>query len=179
MQVKALVEEEKIAVVRPGLPVGVRVEAFPGVEITGRVVKLSEFPEQEMGHDLMSTKLYEATVQIDGGPDGLRPGLSAEVRIGVQRLDRALQLPCQAVFRHGEKDYCLRVRGTRIEPCELTLGPTNGTTVVVRGGLEEGQEVILAAAAHRQKVILPELPGEPDVPGPLAQSSRATLAGLP
>ena len=112
-------------------------------------------------------------------PEDLRPGLSAEVRIGVQRLDRALQVPCQAVFRHGEKSYCLRVRGSRIQPCELSLGPTNGTTVVVRGGLEEGQEVILAAAAHRDEVALPELPAEHSTPGPLAQASLTTRAGLP
>jgi len=179
MQVKALVEEEKIAVVRPGLPVGVRLEAFPGMELIGRVVKLSDFPEPEMGHDPVAVKQYEATVQIDGGPEDLRPGLSAEVRIGVQRLDRALQVPCQAVFRHGEKSYCLRVRGSRIQPCEVTLGPTNGTTVVVRGGLKEGQEVVLAAAAHREKIVLPELAAEPYTPGPLAQANLTTPAGLP
>jgi RND family efflux transporter MFP subunit len=177
MQVKAKIEEEKIAAVRPGLPVSIQLEAFPEAQLAGRVLKISEYPDPESFHG-SATKLYEAVVRIDTPRDGLRPGLTADVRIGVQRLENQLQLPCQAVIRHGEKSYCLQVRGDRREAREVTVGPSNGKTVVIRGGLEEGETVILAAAAHRDQVVLPDLPPETPLRLPLAFADPKTRAGM-
>jgi len=167
MQVKAKIDEDKIALVRKGLPVTIRFEAFPEVELPGEVVRVSEYPEPDdwMGSGV---KQYLTTVRIDGELEDLRPRLTADLAICVQRLGDQLQLPSQAVVKHGEKTYCLRIEGRRWEAQEISVGANNGKYVLVRSGLEEGQEVILAAEAHRAKVVLPELPAEARPRAPLA-----------
>ena len=159
MQVVAKVEEDEIALVHPGLPVNISFEAFPGVALPGKVVRVSPYPEPE---DWLSSnvKNYQTVVRIEEKMEGLRPRLTADVRIRVQQLDDQLQLPCQAVLEHGDKKYCIRTDGRRWEAIEVSAGPSNGTSVVIRSGLDEGQRVVLATASHRHKVRLPKLPGE-------------------
>ena len=66
-------------------------------------------------------------------------------------------LPCQAVFQHGEKHYCLTMDEHGWHAHEIEIGPDNGKHVVIRGGLEDGRRVVLATESNRDKVVLPEL----------------------
>jgi hypothetical protein len=166
MQVAAMIEEDKIALVRPGMQATVRLEAFPDVAMSGRVTKINEFPEAEdwMGS---AVKRYKTVVAIEAAPPGTRPGMTADVRLHLHRLENRLQVPCPAVIRHGEKNYCIGFNGSGLEAREVSLGPTNGANAVIVEGLREGEEVLLAAASHRDKVQLPELKQQKTVSGTL------------
>jgi len=177
MQVKARIEEDKIALVRTGLPVTIVLEAFPEVELPGEVVRINTYPEPESWHG-SGIKEYETLVRVDSPLEGLRPGLSADVRIRVERLEDQLQVPCQAVFRHGERTYCIAAEGGGWEAREVTLGSTNGKAVVIAGGLEEGQSVVLNAASHRDRVALPELAEESKPQVSLVDGRARHAAGL-
>ncbi len=78
MQVAAMVEEDKIAFVRQGLPVSISLEAFPGVTLPGRVVRVNEYPEAE-GWLASGVKKYMAVVRIDKPLEGIRPLLTADL----------------------------------------------------------------------------------------------------
>jgi multidrug resistance efflux pump len=157
MQIAAKIDEDKIARVQPGLPATVRLEAFPDAVIRGRVEKINEYPEPE-GWLGSSVKQYKAIIRVDQVPRGTRPGMTAELTIHVQHLAGRLQVPCPTVFRHGDQDYCITYDRGRWKAREVSLGPNNGTNYVVRDGLKEGEEVVLSAAAHKEKVQLPPLP---------------------
>jgi len=150
MQVVAKVNEAKIALVERGMPARIRLDAFPEMELHGTVEKVDEFPVPSSFFG-SSVKEYETTVRIAESPPGLRPGLTAEVRIRVERIPDALQVPVQAVYQRGGKFFCVVKENESWTPREVSLGPTNDKTVVVREGLAEGDEVLLAVAAHRDK----------------------------
>jgi len=159
MQVAAKINEGKIALVAKDMPATIRLDAFPDMELEGVVDKVDEFPVPTswMGS---SVKEYQTSVKIVGSPTGLRPGLTAEVKICVERLPSVLQVPVQAVFEYGGKFYCV-VRGEgEWKAQEVQIGSTNDKFVVIRDGLQEGQQVVLNAAAYREKVALPEVPPE-------------------
>jgi len=170
MQVAALVEEDKIALVRPGMAATVRLQAFPGVVVRGRVTKIHEFPVAEdwLGS---AVKRYKTIIAIESPPPGTRPGMTAEARLHLHRLENPLQVPCPAVIRHGDKSYCIAVKDGAFEVREVVLGPSNGAKVVVREGLHEGEQIALAAATHRDKLPLPDL----KQPSPAASSLSADL----
>lgn len=169
MQVEAKIEEDKIGLVRPGLAAIVELEAFPGKELRGEVARISEFPDPDefLGSAI---KKYETTIRIHEPLPGMRPGLTARVRVLLHRQDEQLQVPCQAVFKHGEKDFAILVNGGRWTAQEVAVGPNNGRNVIVHGGLSEGQEVLLGAAAHRDDVALPFVPREKPHSAPLASN---------
>ncbi len=157
MQIAAKIDEDKIALVQPGLAVTARLEAFPDAVIQGRVEKINQFPEPEewLGS---SVKQYKATIRVEQVPSGTRPGMTAELTIHIQHLADRLHVPCPSVFRHGDRDYCITYDRGRWKAREVSLGPNNGTDFVVRDGLREGEQVVLSAAAHKDKVELPPLP---------------------
>lgn len=157
MQVKAKINEAKVALVVPGMPATIRLDAFPDRELTGTVTKVNEYPAPT-GWFNSNIKEYETLIKIDSPMEGLRPGLTAEVKIRVARLSDVVQVPVQAVFEHGEKHYCLTLRDGTWEAREVEIGPTNDKTVIIRNGLKPGEQVVLGALAYRDKVTLPELP---------------------
>jgi len=156
MQVLARISEAKIAMVVPGMTAKIRLDAFPDLQLEGTVIKVDEFPAPS-GWFGSIVKEYETTVWIHDTPPGLRPGLTAEVRILIERLPDVLQVPVQAVFEHLGEFYCLVPDGRQFRAVPVSLGSTNDKYVVVNSGLEEGQQIVLNASAYRDKAIgLPE-----------------------
>ena len=162
MHVKCKIPEEKVAAVRAGLPVTVRFDAFADLELVGEVQRVSEFPEPEWW---LTTKQYETIISLDADSvesqsADLRSGMTADVKICLERIDDKLQLPLQAVIEHGSKHYCLTYDSGDFEAHEVEVGGENDKRVIITGGLEEGQEIVLGAKTYLEKVELPELPPE-------------------
>jgi RND family efflux transporter MFP subunit len=159
MQVVAKINEAKVALVRRGTPATIRLDAFSDMELHGTVEKVDEFPVPASFFG-SSVKEYETVVRIKDSPPGLRPGLTAEVRIRVEHDPNVIQAPVQAVFEHGDKYYCLTCEQNRFFAREVKVGTTNDKTVVIRGGLSEGEQIVLNAGAYRDRVKLPAVPTE-------------------
>jgi len=159
MQVLAKVNEAKISLVAPGMPATIRLDAFPDEQLYGVVEHVNDFPAPA-GFFSSSVKEYETKIQIQGTLPGLRDGLTAEVRILIERIPDVLQVPVQAVFEHGGKFYCVmqNKKGDRWRARNVSLGSAHENFVVINKGLQEGDEVVLHAAAYRERVELPELP---------------------
>jgi len=157
MQVKARINESKIALVREGQPATIRLDALPDREFQGMVSKVNEYPVS--GGFLSSTiKEYETTVSIVGSPEGLRPGLTAAATIRVAEAPNAIQVPVQAVLDQSGRFYCMARKGDQWEARPVEVGAANDKSVIIRKGIEEGEQVALSAAALRDKVSLPDVP---------------------
>lgn len=160
MQVKARINESKIALVKEDQPTAIRLDALPDEELQGIVRKVNEYPVQG-GWWAANIKEYETTVEILGSPEGLRPGLNAEVRIRVAQLPDIIQIPVQAVVTQGDKHYCF-VRGLDDwELREVEVGSTNDKMLVVKSNLKAGESVAVNAASLREQYELPEEPPAP------------------
>lgn len=179
MQVLARISEAKIAMVVPGMTAKIRLDAFPDLQLDGTVIKVDEFPAPSSWFGSI-VKEYETTVWIHDTPPGLRPGLTAEVRILIERAVDVLQVPVQAVFEHLGEFFCLVPEGRQLRAVPVTLGASNDKFVIVQSGLEEGQQVVLNASAYRDKAIgLPEDAGDSARRGPRGGGRERTAARGP
>lgn len=79
--------------------------------------------------------------------DGLMPGMSAEVELIVQRHANVLTVPEASVVQLGDRHVCWVCTPQGPQRRTLVLGDTNGVFAVVEEGLQEGEEVVLNAAA--------------------------------
>jgi HlyD family secretion protein len=153
MQVKARINEGKIAQVAVGQMATVRLDAFPDTDFEGVVQRISEYPAPSSAS---STKEYETLIRIINPPPGARPGLTAEVKISIEQIRNALQVPVRAILEQGERHYCVTYDQERgFEPVEVKIGSTNDKFVVLRKGLEEGTNVVLNAGNLRTRITLP------------------------
>lgn len=157
MQVVAKVAESRIDRIKVGMPAKIEIEGLPGVHLEGKVTRVNEYPAAE---DWLSAgaKEYATTIQVVGEQQGLRPGMTAQVAIRVETIPDALQIPIQAVAERGGRHYCLRKGSARFEPREVGVGSTNEKFLIVRSGLEVGDEVLLNPRARLDAYDLKSLP---------------------
>jgi RND family efflux transporter MFP subunit len=155
MQVKAKVNESRIALVREGMPCKLRVSAFEG-ELLGQVVKINKYAEPGSWFS-SSVKEYATFVQIKNPPEGIRTGMTAEVRIFVEQIPEAVQIPVLAVYELQNHHFALVKNGDDWQTREINLGATNEKSVTIDKGLESGDQVVLNPRKHQELMKLPKI----------------------
>ncbi|MGQ9769244.1 MAG: HlyD family efflux transporter periplasmic adaptor subunit [Thermogutta sp.] len=152
MQVKTKVNESKIGLVRVGLPAKIRVDALANREFDGEVTEVGEYPLPSSFFN-SNVKDYQVMVKIKDPDEQLRAGLTAQVTILTERETDVLQVPVQAVFEHAGDFYCITTdQNGSLKPVKVEIGSSNDKFVVIKQGLQENQEIVLNAAAYREKV---------------------------
>lgn len=159
MQVEAEINEARVTLVKPGMPVRIRLDAFPDQRLRGEVKRVNKYPERT-GWWSSQVKKYATFIEIHNPPPNLRPGLTAEVRIEVERLSDVLQVPVQAVHEHGGQLYCMAYRNEGWQARQIERGSSNDKFLVVLSGLEEGVRLAMNPPAVLSYVKLPKLPPE-------------------
>ncbi|HEX5447358.1 MAG TPA: HlyD family efflux transporter periplasmic adaptor subunit [Pirellulales bacterium] len=139
MQVKALVHETKVDRLRLGMRARIKIQDR---EFQGEIASIANQPEPTSWFS-GSVKEYATIVKIDGEPEELKPGMTAEVEILVEDKKDVLTIPVQCIVENGGKFYSWVRTGGGAEPRELMLGGTNDTVFEIIDGLKEGEKVLL------------------------------------
>lgn len=159
MQVKALVNEARITLVRPGQPVSVRVDALKDELIEGEVTKVNQYAEPAGWGG--GAKKYAAYITVKSPPLGLRSGMNSEVRIHIERRPEAIQVPVQALAEYRGKYFVVKKSGDKYSTEEVVIGSTNDKTAAIEKGLAENDQVVMNPRATPM-LLLPDLP-EPTI----------------
>jgi HlyD family secretion protein len=145
MQVNARIHESKISMVRDGLPVTVHVDARPGEVFNGVVDSVStvpmsaNWPNVNLKEYLCYIKLTDSVEKVSA----LKPGLTAEVEIVIDRADGVLMAPVQSFVERGGQQFAFiqREDGT-IERRKVKVGRSSEDKTEVLEGLEDGDRVV-------------------------------------
>jgi HlyD family secretion protein len=139
MQVKTLVHESKVDQLRRGQRARIKVLDR---EFQGEVVSIANQPEAATRFS-NNVKEYATVIAIDGEPEGLKPGMTADVEILVEEKTDVLTVPVQCVVETRKKRRAWVKTSTDVEMRELVLGATDDVSVEVVDGLKEGELVLL------------------------------------
>ncbi len=144
MQIKAKINESRITLIREGMPVKIMITAASD-ELKGRVKRVNKYAEPGSWFS-SSVKEYATFIEIMDPPETIRTGMTAEVRIFVEQLEDALQIPVQGIYEYKGHHFCLKKEGDGWATVEVKLGATNDKMVTVEEGLAEGDEIALNPA---------------------------------
>ena len=109
-------------------------------EIEGHLTKIAAMATINYRSDV---KYFEGIVKLDNVPEGLRPGMSAEVEIAFPRVEHVLAVPSDAVRVENGHDFCFVIHEDGLERREVKLGQVTSELSEVTQGLKEGEEVVL------------------------------------
>ena len=151
MIVKVKVHESFVKRVQKGQPVRMRVDAYPNVQIDGEVQKIALLPDTQNRWMNPDMKVYETTVLIKGAFDWMKPGMTAETEIIVQKLPDVIQVPLPAVTGEGGEQVCFAVNGAGLERRVVEVGEFNESMIEIKKGLSEGETVRLRAPASKEE----------------------------
>ncbi|MDP1932193.1 MAG: HlyD family efflux transporter periplasmic adaptor subunit [Gammaproteobacteria bacterium] len=143
MAVRVNIHESAVQRVAEGQKVALRVDAFPNINLTGVVTKVAVVADS--GNSFMNPdlKVYPSMVKIDGVHEWLRPGMSAQVEILVERLDDAIYVPLQAVTYYDNEQVVYVVNNGRSSRRVVEVGSFSEQFIQITSGLRPGEEVML------------------------------------
>lgn len=141
MQVLCHIGEIDVTRVRAGQEVAIRLDAFSGPVFHGTVKDIA--PMANASEQAANVQVFEVVIDIHERDRRLKPGMSAQAEIIIQRLEDVLWVPLQAVFRRDGKEIVYVRDGLSYTPVEVLLGARNATAAVVESGLEADQQVAL------------------------------------
>jgi membrane fusion protein (multidrug efflux system) len=141
MQVRARINQADASLLKPGLPVTVRLDAYPDFEMPGRLELIA--PIAVPGSFSPRVRSFTAVVSVSGNNARLLPDLTAAIDIEIDRAAKAIVLPRTAVLRDGDK-ASVRVRegNGNVATRAVTLGVADEVDVVVASGLKAGDVVM-------------------------------------
>ncbi len=162
MKVKVKIHESLVKKVKVGMPATLQIEALPNRLLHGQVKKIGTIAQAD-GWRGGGVKQYETEVSIDDLPSdaGLKPGMSAEVKILVNTLTDAQVVPVAAVTEYEGGRVVYVVSGRKVERRPVEVGESNDQFVQVLSGLTDGDAVALDARGRAAK----DLKGAKPQPG--------------
>jgi HlyD family secretion protein len=150
MQVKVKIHESAVKKVQVGQQAELRVDADADVVLHGVVERVATLAESRGYWDQRGVKEYETIVKIVDLPteSGLRPGMTAEVKVHVSHLRNVLVVPIQAVAEKNGEHSGYVVNGSSVKRRHVSIGENNEKFVEIKDGLAEGELVTLDALAR-------------------------------
>lgn len=141
--IRSKIDETEVAKVAAGQKVKVTGDAFPGLQLEGRIGMLSsQAREESMG--LGGAAAFDVSVVIDSLLPEQRKavlvGMSANIEVVIYENPEALVLPVGAVGFEGGKKMVLRKGGGKVE---VETGYTTLESVEIRQGLQAGDEILV------------------------------------
>ena len=136
MNIYTTVSDLDVRYIAQGAPVAVTVDALPGEEFEGEVVRLNQYTDRD------GKTIYNVQISVVGR-EGLLPGMNTNCFVDSGEATDTLLVPIEAVFEEDgkQKVEVMRENG-EIEVVEIEVGLMNDRQVEVLSGLEEGDQVV-------------------------------------
>jgi HlyD family secretion protein len=152
MRVDTEISEVDLSRVKSGLPVEIRLDAYPDAVFKGEVHTIADLARRKISRvtgKVTGAKVFSVTIKVLDRDVRLKPGLSATVEIIVNEYDNALYLPLEAVFvdEQDQNIVYLKQKTGGIETRPVVIIESNDRVAVIKEGLQEGDEVLLGRPA--------------------------------
>lgn len=136
------VREVDVGKIAPGQSVGMQPEAFPELRLGGEVLRVGGASNDGDGRNR-----FEVTISVATTDPRLRPGMRARADILVRRFDDVVHVPVETVFNESGESVCYVWNHGRLERRVVSLGESDGKYIVVRHGVEAGEQLTLSPHA--------------------------------
>ena len=146
MLVDIQVSEVDLAKLQIGLPAEIRLDAYPDAVFKGEIKTIADLAKRKL--NLMTgkasgAKIFDVTLSVRERDLRLKPGLTATADIIVNQHDNVLHIPVESVFFDAQKQpFVYLKQGGKTTPRHVVIGESNDRYVVIKEGLQEGDEVL-------------------------------------
>ena len=142
-KVEGSIHESSLQMIIAGLPVRITVDALPGQSFSGKVVSIAPLPNAQSAFMNPDLKVYDTKIEIEGGRDVLRSGMTCKAEIIVEQYASATYVPVQSVVRVGGQPTVFLKNEHGIEQRHVEVGLDNNRMIRILSGLAPGENVLL------------------------------------
>lgn len=145
MLVKTDLNQIDVAQVRKDLAAEITLDAIPDKKFTAHVTRVAAAAATTNGRDA-----FPIETALDSSQDlaAIKPGMTADVRVVIEKRPKVLLLPIEAVVNEGGK-HRVKLRDAlsggkaQVREAEIEVGARNDREIEITKGLDEGAEVMI------------------------------------
>jgi membrane fusion protein, copper/silver efflux system len=155
------VYEADLRFARPGEPVEVRVDAYPGETFSGRITYV--YPDVKR-----DTRTGRVRVELANPEGRIKPGMFVVAHMDVEVTERAVLVPRDAVMYTGERRLVfVELSPGLYESREVEVGATVADRAEIVSGLRAGERVVARAnfIVDAESRLMETMMGQPAMPG--------------
>jgi HlyD family secretion protein len=143
LYVAARVDEVDRGRLVPGMSGTVMVDALQGMSFNAKVTAFSTLPLPDFGSPWPMPHYFIATMALDALNPRVGPGMSATVRMEVDRLAGVLLAPREAIFQKNGGSLAYVAAGSGFEARPVTVARWGPREAAITGGLDVGERVFV------------------------------------
>ncbi len=125
---------------RDGTKVVIRLDAFPGATIDGKVLSIEPQEIVKDGDKYYRTDILMATSSLQ-----LRSGMSADLSLLTSEKSNILIIPELAINKREGKNFVTIQDGKNLKEVEIVTGISDGESIEVKSGISAGQTIVVSA----------------------------------
>ncbi len=144
MKSRTYVNEIDISKVKVGQSVIIGIDAFPDKEYTGKVSEVANIGEQMRNSN---AKVFEVIIEVNEFDSILRPAMTSKNMIITDVIDSVLFVPIECLHSNDSMTYVYFNRTKQ----QVILGKSNENEIIIRAGLEEGQEIYIVPSEFAEE----------------------------
>lgn len=137
---RARVDETDRGRLKVGQPATVRIDAVPDQEFMGKIVTISPLAKADFSSWPVARN-FDVEVQLEKIDPRVRPGMSATMRIAVDRRPDSILVPTQAVFERSGRTVAYVLHGSKFQERVIEVARRGDGECAVARGLSPGERV--------------------------------------
>ena len=148
---KTFVNEIDISKVKVGQNVKIGIDAFPEKKFTGKVNEVANIGEQLQNSN---AKVYEVRIIVNEFDSILRPAMTTKNTIETSIIGSVISTPIESIFNTDSVTFVYKKDGGSVVRQQVMVGESNENEIIIREGLNEKDEVMLAPPEKAEKLKL-------------------------
>ncbi len=143
LRISARVDETERGRLAAKQLVTVQLNAIPDRQFTGHIEQIGAIASLDFSGGWPITRNFILEIALDQADPRLKPGISGQITVVVDRVANAITIPVQALFQKSGQNVAYVWRGTQFEERAVDVGRRSGDKIMVAKGVSAGEQVAL------------------------------------
>lgn len=143
LRISARVDETERGRLATKQPVNVHLDAIPGRQFTGRIEEISTLATEDFSAGWPIPRDFDVHIALDQSDPRLRPGMTAQITVILERIPDAIAIPVQASFQKDGATLAYVWKGSRFREQVIQVSRRSGGRILVTAGLQAGDRIAL------------------------------------
>ncbi|MFZ0734948.1 MAG: efflux RND transporter periplasmic adaptor subunit [Candidatus Sulfotelmatobacter sp.] len=143
LRISARVDETERGRLAAKQAVTVQLNAIPDRQFTGHIEQIGEIASLDFSSGWPITRNFMLNVVLDQTDPRLKPGITGEITVAVDKVPNAITIPAQALFQKSGQNVAYVWHGGQFEERTIEVGRRSGDKVLVAKGVAAGEQVAL------------------------------------
>jgi len=143
LRISAHVDETERGRLAPKQLVTIHLDAIPDRQFTGTIEEISTLASEDFSAGWPIPRNFDVRIILDQSDPRLKPGMTAQVTVIVDRVRDALSIPVEGSFQKEGETLAYVWSGSKFRPQAIEISRRSGDRILVAKGLQPGDRIAL------------------------------------